>query len=694
MTGFKLGRAARLFTAIAAVAAIGAAFAPAGASAATTDYVCASGCPYTTIQSAIDAAGTGDTILVYPGVYKETLDVSTSVTIEGLGTGSTIIEADPATLTDAFTLNLGALTDYPIVYAAAPNVTIEDLTVDGLDDGNAVAGRFEGIAEHNDNLTVNDVNVIGVSDSPPDSVQTGYGIYAVNDGATHRTVTVTNSTVSDYQKAAITADGNSDLAVDIAGNTVVGDGPEAISGSGIEVDDLKWEASPPAGPTGSVTNNTVTANICTLTGGSCGSDLLGDGATSDNNISGDSAGLRLGNVSDLTVSGNDVSDNQIGVFSTTAAGAATTISGNTLAGNIYADVLAGYGTSTVTANTIGTGPNSAAGVDGVLVAGYDADQTAANATITANTITGTDAGVEVAVGETVGATAPTAMIAGNAITGNTQGIENRTSAAVNAVDNWFGCNGGPGAAGCDTITGSGAAHVDATPYLLLTLSGLPQSITPGSTATVVASIRQDSAGNSFPSGPFAGALPVTFATSSGSIDLSATLVNGRATTTLSGTPLGSAIVTGTLAGQSATTTVTTANPVSTTSSTAPTTITVTVPASVPPLIAFLSSGKLSLLSSNPGSELTLTCVDGCSASVSGRITLREKHAKHKTLTLSAGQLTLAANGSSVYAVSLTTAQRNLVNHAVSATLTLSVSARDDTSGGTVTGSKSFTLTRS
>ena len=693
MTGFNFGRVAQLITALIASTLASLSIAAAGASAATTDFVCPV-CSYTTIQSAINAAGTGDTIKVAAGVYTETLDVNKSVTIEGAGAGNTIIEADTATLTDRFDVDSGALTDYPIVYADAANVTIEDLTVDGLDDAALVGGRFEGIAEYNNNLTVDDVHVTGMSDSPPSGVQTGYGILAINDGSTPRSVTVMNSRISDYQKNGITVDGNSDVTVNIAGNTIVGDGPAAIGDNGIEVYDLWWESSPPAGPLGTVTANDVTGNVCTVAN-VCGPDLLGDGYKSgDSNIEGDAAGVLIGNASDLTLSGNTVSANDIGIWSTTSPGATTTISSNTISGNLYADVLAGYGQSTVSANTIGSGPDSTAGLAGVLIAGYAGDPSAANAAVTANTISGTDAGVEVAQGETPGAPTPSAIVENNAISGNTQGIENKTTASITAPENWFGCNGGPAAAGCDTVTGSGAAHVTSSPFLVLDVTPLPATITPGSTATVLASIRQDSAGNSFTTGAFPSGIPVNFAATAGSIGTSATLTNGDAVTTVSGTPVGSATITATLDNQSSTASLATANAVSSTSSTSTSVVTVTVPASVPPLISFLNLSSLSLLASHPGSELAVTCVDGCSASVAGTIALREKHGKHRTLSLSSAQLTIAAGGASVYAVSLSSSQRSAVKNAVSASLTLNVTAKDDTTGKTLTGSKSFTLTRS
>jgi len=51
---------------------------------------------------------------------------------------------------------------------------------------------------------------------------------------------------------------------------------------------------------------------------------------------------------------------------------------------------------------------------------------------------------------------------GNNIYGNAgDGMENQITATVDAEDNWWGCDGGPGAAGCDTVVG----NVDYTPWV-------------------------------------------------------------------------------------------------------------------------------------------------------------------------------------------------------------------------------------
>jgi hypothetical protein len=672
-----------------------------GSAQAASLTVCPTGCTATTIQGAVTVAesgtpGTLATITVASGSYPESIKIqgAVSISIVGAGVGKTTIEAVPSAILGNALSPAEGPTVYPVIDDyGAPTVSLTGLTIDGLDDGSTVAsdaGRpFVAVAEYNGNLSLNDVNITGFSDSPPDSQATGIGVYAVNDGGPGMSsLSVTNSTISDYQQAGIEAIGNADLSVNIAGDTISGNGGPA-NADGIDIAGLP--ASAAAGPSGSIESSTVTGNVSATTQSILDHDSV------------NGAGIRLAGVGNFTVSGDTVLGNDVGVWSSAATGATVTVTGNELENSTQADALAGYGSNVVTGNTIGSLANATQTPIGVLVADYKEDdpEPGATATVSANTISGTNSAVEVAVGTTAGAPLPDATITNNALFGNTNGIENATTATVDGIDNWWGCNGGPDASGCPQILypqGAADGRVTAAPYLVFAVVGAPASITPGSSTTVIASIRQDSAGTAFASGPFPSGLPVTLGTTAGSLPSSATLSDGEAAVALSGTPLGTATLSGTLESATVTSTVTTANAVSTASSTAPSTITVTVPvpATVAPLISFIAAGKLSLLASNPGGELTVTCIDGCGASVTGTIALNERKGKrvvHKTLTLSAITPTIAADGSYAYAVTLTASQRSVLTHALSATLTLNVSAKDDSTGKTVTDSKTFNLTR-
>lgn len=104
---------------------------------------------------------------------------------------------------------------------------------------------------------------------------------------------------------------------------------------------------------------------------------------------------------------------------------------------------------TISDNTITNGPR------GIIFA-TDFPNTnrvpSTDVTISENTITGmTEAGIimrEDAVDGEV-------TVVQNRIFGNAVGIQNESTAAVIANDNWWGCTGGPGQPGCDTIAGEG-----------------------------------------------------------------------------------------------------------------------------------------------------------------------------------------------------------------------------------------------
>jgi hypothetical protein len=72
------------------------------------------------------------------------------------------------------------------------------------------------------------------------------------------------------------------------------------------------------------------------------------------------------------------------------------------------------------------------------------------------------------------------------------------SASVNAVNNWWGCNAGPGASGCDSITGDGTggsfgSTVTFSPWIVMTLTPNPPAIQTGGSAVLTASFLQNSA---------------------------------------------------------------------------------------------------------------------------------------------------------------------------------------------------------
>jgi hypothetical protein len=155
----------------------------------------------------------------------------------------------------------------------------------------------------------------------------------------------------------------------------------------------------------------------------------------------------------------------------------------------------------------------------------------------------------------VGVSARLNRIAGNA----TAGMTSDAAEPVDATDNWWGCNEGPGQPGCDAITGTGT--VDADPWLIFGLSANPTSIlTGGQTSRLDADLLSNSdfgfAGTGFPQGT-----PVDFATTLGTVTSPVGTGGSIATSTLaSGSQAGTADVTATLDGETASVQVSIADP--------------------------------------------------------------------------------------------------------------------------------------
>ncbi|MGA6970861.1 MAG: right-handed parallel beta-helix repeat-containing protein [Candidatus Binatus sp.] len=93
--------------------------------------VCASGCPYSSIQAAIDAAKTGDTITIAPGTYTETLSIlsptaAKQLTLQGSGAFNTIVNGDQLGMV------LEVDTDYDVTISGVTFTNGEALAAGGI----------------------------------------------------------------------------------------------------------------------------------------------------------------------------------------------------------------------------------------------------------------------------------------------------------------------------------------------------------------------------------------------------------------------------------------------------------------------------------------------------------------------------------------------------------------------------------
>lgn len=202
-------------------ACVGAVLALAGgalADSATT--VCASGCPYTSIQAAINAAIPGATISIGPGSYAENVTVNTSVTLRGSGNATVIYPAVSAPNPCASSSLCGGMASN-IILVQANNVTISNLRLEGdnpsLTSGVVVGGadidaRNGIITDHSagtwNNLTVSHVTISDIYLR---------GIYASSGGSFTFLQNRVDNVQADGSSIAIFNFGGSGL---IAGNRV------------------------------------------------------------------------------------------------------------------------------------------------------------------------------------------------------------------------------------------------------------------------------------------------------------------------------------------------------------------------------------------------------------------------------------------------------------------------------------------
>lgn len=187
---------------------------------------------YSTIQAAIDAASPGDIIQVAAGTYTEQVLINKdNLTITGAGIGQTIIKS-PATLAASF--GTPGIKKAVVCAHTINNVNLSNLTIDGDGKGNANAA-FVGLAFWNAGGTVNDVNVIGVRNTPFDGAQHGVAVYAYNDTGGPYTITINGMDIYDFQKNAMALMGTG-LTIDLDNIDVTGAGPTSVTAqNGIQI---------------------------------------------------------------------------------------------------------------------------------------------------------------------------------------------------------------------------------------------------------------------------------------------------------------------------------------------------------------------------------------------------------------------------------------------------------------------------
>ena len=275
----------------------------------------------------------------------------------------------------------------------------------------------------------------------------------------------------------------------------------------------------------------------------------------NNNLTGPAGGRSI--YSDLGLQ-NAVIDQNVftgdadtGIFTAGSLGTQSniTISSNSSVGERLV-VFLNTTSSQITGNTMTSTPQSSA----ITIAGGND-----NITIRGNTlINNVNAGIRVqdAIG---GSPNTNVTIDHNRLVGNPVGgvelLAGGYTGTLDAQNNWWGCNAGPGSAGCDSTTGTG---IDSNPWLVLGIAAAPTSIPPGGASSITASLRRNSDGLDTSAQGFVPATtPATFGATLGTMNPgSTTFTSGLAPSTFTaGGVAGPASISATVDNQTVFTTV-------------------------------------------------------------------------------------------------------------------------------------------
>jgi hypothetical protein len=224
---------------------------------------------FTSIQAAVDAADSGDHILIRAGTYVEQVTISgKDLTLQGRP--GAVIQA-PAAMEDTLTPVFG-FPGRPILLVTDAAVTVRDLTIDGA---NSAEGNpfLQGIVFLNADGLIrgNVVKNVGFGEPRLPLDENGFPVYqgdaivAINFLAVPRTVSITENRVLNFNNNGIIVDAEADfndpavanLTVHVTDNTIVGSRPnEAIDQWGIFVGGFGF-AEPQFSITGVIRGNRI-----------------------------------------------------------------------------------------------------------------------------------------------------------------------------------------------------------------------------------------------------------------------------------------------------------------------------------------------------------------------------------------------------------------------------------------------------
>jgi hypothetical protein len=263
---------------------------------------------YNAIQAAVNAAASGQQIVVCAGTYTEQLQITKSVEISGIGTAVLKLPATPANATTTCDKQMASgnpgnppeQDQDAISICGDVRVSLTGITVDAAwASGTCYDAMYGVVVGGGATLRFDKSQIAAAGAVPLNGCQGGVGILAGDSQGSPAQVghlVLTDSTVSGYQKNGVVIDGTGSTGT-VYNSIVTGAGPTPlIAQNGIVVGN---------GAGASITASDVTGNECDYAS-ACGPDLL---------TQTQAAGILIyATDAPVSVSGCAVSGNDMGVY--------------------------------------------------------------------------------------------------------------------------------------------------------------------------------------------------------------------------------------------------------------------------------------------------------------------------------------------------------------------------------------------
>jgi parallel beta-helix repeat protein len=383
------------------------------------------GC-YAKIGDAVAAAKKNDTVQVASGVYKEDVVISKPLSLVGTGQSSTVINARGlATGVHVDGFDNPGLTNVVVSGFTVSNANFEGILVTNASHVTIARNR---IVANNQSLDAANQACPGI---PPFETAEGFdcgeGIHL--SGVHHSTVS--GNVVVNNAGGILLSDDTAATHHNVISRNVVMNNPYDC---GITLASHPPASNPATGKPLGVFANTIANNISMKNG------LAEEGAGAGVGIFDSVPGAA--NYANLVINNKLVGNGLPGVA----------LHSHTPGQNLNNNMIVG---NVISGNGADTEDTATPGKAGINVSNGFGGSTVSGTVISQNKISGEDVDVAVRTGAVVDLNL-------NQLLGTGIGAANLGNAPVQATENWWGCAGGPGAAGCSTVSGP---KITFTPWL-------------------------------------------------------------------------------------------------------------------------------------------------------------------------------------------------------------------------------------